>query len=353
MNTSNLSSKRHSCMVILTILSASLFFFNCSELYLSSWSCVETEGHQCKRTGDTSWLIKKPLDVLVVMDNSSKGKKLNSQITANLNQFVRCIEPVDWRLGIISGVEDEDNSSTALGHLMNIEVNGEISTEKFISVNTIGYQKILSDTVSLRSGCDYPPYCNKGSHKPLSAVKAFMEMEAVKGGANTAFLRDYAPLTIIFVSSSDEETGMFSSSGTSPEMALSSVYNHYSENKFMALTAVKPGNKDNCLTTFGDTTHNGMEHLTTAGEIYGMVTLNPVVVFGSSLLSDISESVFTDKPPEELVNFAKSSGGYAFNICKPAFGKAMAYSVLKKNEYRRSFSRKMRRVEKIGILRSC
>ena len=345
MKVDNFSNKRHSCMAMLVIASVSVFFFNCSDLYMSSSNCIGNEGRECKQQGDSSWLAKKPTDILVVIDNSPKGEELNAQVAANLSQFVQCIDPVDWRVGVISSVEKKSGSTHTLGHLINLEMNGEVSVEKFVSANTLNYQKVLSDTVSMRSGCTFPPHCNNGSHKPLSAVKAFMERETNRSTSD-AFLRSYAPLAIILVSSSDEDMGgLFSSSGTSSGMALSSVYGHYSENKFMALTVTKPADNDNCLRTFRDTASDGAGYVTKAGEVYGLVTLNPAVMFISSLLSELSESLLTNKPPEELIKFAKNSGGYAFNICKPTFGKAMAYSVLEKMNIAERFPEKCKKIK--------
>ena len=345
MKTSNFSSRKHSSMAMLVIVSVSVFFFNCSDLYLSSWNCMESEGNKCEQQGDISWLVKKPLDILMVVDNSSKGKELNPQVVSNVSQFVRCMEPVDWRAGIISGVATGDSHDT-LGHLINLEMNGEVSVEKFVSVHTLNYQKVLSDTVSMRSGCHYPPGCHKGPHRPLSAVKAFMERETNKRTPK-AFLRNYAPVAIVLISSSDESVGFFSSSSsTSAQMALSSVYKHYNEDQFMAFTVTKQANNNDCLHTFDDTVSSGTKYMTKAGEIYGLITLNPVVMFVASLLSNLSDGVLTNEPPEELVSFAKESGGYVFDICKPTFGKAMAYGVLKKMNIEQRFPEECKKIKK-------
>ncbi len=327
MKVNGFSSKKHRRVSIVVIIAISVFFFNCADLYISAWNCTEDGGYECKQYGDTSFLVEKPMDILIVLDNSSSAQELNSQIVINLNQFLKCIEPVDWRVGVVSGIENEEVEF--FGNLINLEMQGQVSTQNFVSMNTKNYKKVFSDTISLSSGCDYPPYCEEGSHKPLSAVKSFMQK---KEGGFDGFLRGYAPLAVIIVSTSDETDGLFSDMETSSKEALEVIYSEYDEKNFIGLTVTDAENKDDCITTTGEYISSGIDFLTDAGMVYGLVTFEPVTMVASQVISHFSGemSVLDDEEIPEIVKFAKIAGGSAFDICKPAFGKALAYSVLQK-----------------------
>ena len=120
----------------LAVVLACTLFFNCSEIRLyPSWNCIEEGDHKCEQYGDIKTLHKKPKDILIVMDTSEKGQELNPQIAASLKHFVTCIKPADWRVGIITGTE-EDSSSLILGTLMNIETEEAHFKQKFITRET-------------------------------------------------------------------------------------------------------------------------------------------------------------------------------------------------------------------------
>ena len=332
---------------MLAILTCSLFFFNCSGLYFSSYNCAEDDIHKCKQSGDVGWLSKKPMDVLIVLDNSSRGQELNSRITSNLNQFVRCMEAVDWRVGVISGVK-ETGSSDTLGALINMEISGQISTKQFITPHAKGYDKVFSDTISLKSGCSYPPYCRDGSVKPLSAVKSFMQKHAdTNAGTDMQepFLRKQAYFSAIVVSTSDEKSGVFSGKGTSAQDVLSSMYEHYPENKFVGMVVTGSSTRDSCIDQADSFASRSVQSVARAGSAYGFITANPLVAIASHLLYMVSsgEQSMIESAPDELMLFANRSGGYVFDICKPSFGKVLAYSLLRKVEKENYFPDECRR----------
>lgn len=314
-----------------------VFFFNCTPLYFSSSNCVEDETHKCKQYGDVGWLAKKSMDVLITLDNSSEGQDLNPQIASSLNQFLKCIEAIDYRVGVISGVADS-SSEGALGHLINTEVSGQVSTKKFVSADTEDYKKVFSDTIALKSGCSYPPYCRSGSRKPLSAVKFFMKKE---GGKNEydSFLRGYAPLAVIVITTAGEKKGMFSKDSITAQEALASIHEHYREGQFIGSVVTDYGKKDDCIDDgFGNFISKGIGSIATVGGLYSMSIVNPWGILAYSLLLDVSKSVsVSDQSMIELVKFAKNAGGYVFDICKPSFGKGLAYSLLKKLEMEKRF----------------
>ena len=330
MKLNSFCSKRHSYTAI--IIAVSILFFNCSELYISSWNCIEDGEHQCGQYGDIELLSKKSVDIVVVMDNSTKGQELNSQITSNLNRFLKCIEEVvDWQIGVVSSVEDK-NSIDNLGQLIDLELKGEISIKKIISSDIKNYEMVFSDTISMESGCSYPPYCNNGNNKPLSAVKSFIHKEVYKDQFSS-FLRNYASLAVIVISPSDEEDGMLSSSSTSAQDALASVYEHYDKDQFIGLTVTDSGTENDCIHTVRDTISKGVRTIETAATIYGLIMMNPLITILASILSGFFDyNPIEGSQPVEIVQFAKSAGGYAFDICKPSFGNSLAYSLLRKVE---------------------
>ncbi len=342
MKLSNFSSKIHSRFVIVIIIAVSIFFFNCSELYMSSWNCTEQGGRECEQYGETKLLVEKPVDVLIVLDNSSDAKELNPQITLNLSQFLKCIKPADWRVGLISGTEG--GKQNKFGELINLEIKGQVSDKKFVHPNIRGYKKAFSETISLRSGCSYPPYCGGNSLKPLSSIKAFMQK---RENSLDGFLRDYASLAVIIVSLSDEKDGWFSGQDTTSKEVLTTLYNEYEEDQLVGLTVTDAGNKKDCITTAGEVISRGVDFLSEAGTIYGLITLDPIVMLTSQFVSYFSNKQTTKDESEipEIVKFAKNTGGYAFDICKPAFGKALAYSVLQKIKMEERFPNECKQVQ--------
>ncbi|MDE0119609.1 MAG: hypothetical protein OXM55_06345 [Bdellovibrionales bacterium] len=309
-------------------------FFNCSDIYLSSWNCIEEGDHKCEQYGDIDLLNNKPSDVLIVLDNSPKGQEFNPQITSNLNQFLKCVKSADWRAGVISGV-DGDTSTNTLGELINLEINGETSVKKFITPNIKNYETIFSDTVSLKSGCSAPPYCHEGKPKPLSAIRGFMEKHSAIKSRGDSFLRGYASLAIVIISTSKDEEGTFSDSGTDAQTALASVYGKYDKDEFISLVVTDSGNKNDCITTTGDVVSRGVEGVSKVGSIYGLGGLygfwsvEPTLAIGSQLLHAFTQKRIDEaSESNELINFARHSGGYIFDICEPVFGTALAYSVL-------------------------
>ena len=325
----NFLSTKQSRLATLAIITGCIFFFNCSELYLSSYNCVENEMRNCKQNGDIGWLEKKSMDILITLDNSSDGQDLNPRVTSNLNQFLKCMEVVDWKVGIVPGVKGS-SPGNSLGVLVNTELSGQISTQKFITSDTVNYEQVFSDTVSLKSGCSYPPYCSDGSIKPLSAVKSFVHRQA---GREESFLRKGTAFAVIVISSKDESSGMFSSDITDAQGALASVYEHYAEDDFIGLVVTGSNTRGDCVDQSGSAISNSVKYIGKAGNAYGFITMNPLVMLASSLLVDFSSATsIADQSPGELINFAKGSGGYVFDICKPSFGKVLAFSLLKKLE---------------------
>ena len=316
-----------------------LVFFNCAKISVTN-QCIDDGSELCRdKQGKVQLLARKPVDILIVLDNSRKGQKLNPQITDNLNQFVQCIEPLDWRVGIIPGVKHKDH---AMGKLMVMEHSALLENKpstledkktqhlaepagplKFISPDRENYKQIFADTVSLSSGCDKPPFCYKGKRRPLSALQAFMQNTEEK----KLFLRESADLAVVVVSSSDEKRGFFSGPGVSSQEVLSSISLDYSSDKWTALSVTDAGQAGDCIKTVGDFKRTSMGFLSKAGNIVGMVTFQPLVLLGSAVLSYQADKAHQSNT-SSLFEFAKGGGGQTFDICKPFFGRAVAYSVL-------------------------
>jgi len=331
-------NKEFNPRIVVSVIAVCMFFFSCSELHLSPWNCVEDGTRQCGQYGKVEFLDRKFADVLVVLDNSPKGQELNPQITSNINQFLKCIGDVDLKLGVISSVKDSGNTGS-FGQLINMEISNEISIHTSAGHGMSDYKKIFTDTISLRTGCSYPPYCKSGSQKPLSAVKSFMEGEKNDNWKEEAFLRSHATLAIVIISPSDETSGFFSGSGATSQEALAAVYEHYDEESFIGLVVTDSGDTDNCIRTSGDLISDGVGFLTTAAKVYSIIAMDPLAMMAAHFLSGFAgnEPASMETQAPELIRFAKRTGGYAFDICKPAFGRALAYSLLKKMEIENRF----------------
>ena len=321
---------KYRCIIAILV---SLFLFNCSKLYLSAWNCTEGDGRECDQAGNVGWLTKKALDILIVMDTSPEGQELNPLITNNLGQLLACLEPaVDWRVGIISGVEDE--SFPQLGQLTSLEIEGQISTQTVVHPHMENYRQVFSDTVSLKSGCAYPPYCIDGDVKPLTAVAAFMKRYL---RPQRPFLREYASFAAIIISPSDEEKKQ-SSTSTPAQVALREVYTHYKANEFIGLAVTDSGNINDCVTSSVDYLSDGLDYIQQAGSLYaagsafGLFTpISPLALLGITLLPEFARGqLVADKKLMELMKFARDTNGHVFDICKPHYGRALAYSILQK-----------------------
>ena len=321
--------KKKKRISIIIIIGISVLFFSCTKLHLSASECQGDGGtEECESADETIKVVKKPADIVIILDSASRHMQdIYSQVSANLSQFLQCVDVIDWRIGIISSLGGSNNQHS-LGKLLNLEIDGQLSAKTFINSHVDNYKQVFSDTVSLDSGCDYPPYCKKGPNKPLSALKSFMEKEVSQNTSDT-FLRQYVPLAAVIISVSDEENGMFSGPGVSAQGALSSIYAHYSTDQFIGLTVTDSRKKDDCVAT-GNFISTGAEILSTAGQFYGAITMDPAVILGSGLLSRFSADTPEKFHSSEIVQFAKQAEGHIFDICSPLFGKALAYSILQK-----------------------
>ncbi len=311
----------------LAVVLACMLFFNCSEMRLSPWNCIEDGDYECEQYGDTQKLHKKPTDIVIVMGTSKKGRELNPKTAVSLEQFLKCIKPADWRVGIISGTE-EDSSSQNPGSLMSLEIAGEQSKQKFITRRTKNYEKVFFNTVSLKSGCSKAPYCGQGANTPLNSIKTFMQKEGAKRNKQNGFLRSYAPLSVILISSTDEEKGV-SNSKTTARLALSAVGKYYKDD-FTGLVVTDMGKTNDCIQTTREVLSTGMKWAGKIGVLAGLVTLNPWISFGSHIFTNTAGKFIEEKDTPELIKFAQNTAGAVFDICKNSFGAPLAYNVLKK-----------------------
>ncbi len=322
----NVSCAKQRCIFIIVIITISVLFTNCSEMYISSWDCTEDEEHECAHNQYSNTKKRSLMDILIVIDTSDTGQELNDQITSNLSQFLKCVKPTDWRVGVISSME-KDNSQNGLGDLMHLEIDGETSSRTFITAKMENHQKTFSDTISLQSGCSYPPYCGRGAHIPLSAVKSFMQKERMTTEKQDSFLREHAPLTIVIVSSSDEKTD--SESNTNSQSTLTAIEEYYSADQFIGLVVTDSGEPNNCIKTTKDHLSNGLDFIGKTAAVVGMFT-NPLISIGGFLITNLLSETIEDTDTLELVKFAKQTGGHTFDICKGDFGHTLAYSALQK-----------------------
>ena len=110
---------------------------------------------------------KTSLDVLIILENSKSMEKFSHIVAPQLTQFVKCVEPLNWKVGILSsmwkkkGERNNNGGGAYSSFLMPMEKQGQISNKVWINSGTYDYQKIFFDTVSLNSGCSLPPYCIK------------------------------------------------------------------------------------------------------------------------------------------------------------------------------------------------
>ncbi len=317
------------------------FLFNCAELHFSSWhDCSDKEykdSEYCEHKGDTDLLIKKPVDVLFVLGNSEKLRKKNILITSNLKKFLKCLEPSDWQVGFIAS---SDNELSEKGELMPLEFQGQLSNHRFLNADTEDYSILFSHSVSTSSGCNLPPYCAEDPPKPLDVIRAFMSHHHSE--AHKAFLRKKASLAIISVSLAAEEDEVDEKDKnkedgiTTAEETLSSVQTGYSGDmdQFIYFTVTAPGTSDDCIETVGDRVSKGIQATANLGTELGLMMSNPLVLIGSTIFGAVTAGFNND---EDEIKKTKSlqmsrlttmTGGRVLNLCHPAFGQALAYSVL-------------------------
>ena len=294
-------------------------FFNCSELHISSWNCIETEDQNCLYSGDVGLLDRKFIDMLVVLDNSDKAKKIQPVIKTGLSNLIDCMEPVDLRVGVMTSSE-----SAMMGDLLSLEMEGQVSHNKILKSSTPKYAKFFKDTISLDTGCEYPPYCSSGKKiKPLTAMQSFMQKENQK----QSFLRDYSSLfVVVMVTSSDEK-------GANAELVLENVYGDYTADRFMAVTVTDLGQKKNCLYSSQDRATDNLNFIGKVSSTYGILAAIPEVAIAGSLLNLVTSSSQKEKvtpQTNQVIQFAIQSGGKFFDICKASFGREIAQDIFQK-----------------------
>ena len=132
--------------------------------------------------------------------------------------------------------------------------------------------------------------------------------------------------------------------GSTPaQVALNEIYEHYEEDEFIGLAVTDSGKTGDCIHTFEDTISGGLQFVSKVGQLYSMAVADPFTWIGSSLLSEFAEGgIGTRKSSVELIKFAKNTDGYVFDICKPHYGKALAYSILQKMNIEERFPEECR-----------
>ena len=133
---------------------------SCSDLHFNESNCVRNSEGQCRDPDDIAFLHKEPMDLLIVLDNSYKAQELNPHITTNLNQFLQCIKPIDWKVGLISGVYN-GSKKESFGQLMRLKVNGSLSLQNSLDQHRDHYSSIFNDTISLKSDCSTSSFCQR------------------------------------------------------------------------------------------------------------------------------------------------------------------------------------------------
>ena len=322
----------------LLVIGALFLFFSCAELHFSALTCLDDEegDNPACHNGDTDLLVKKPVDVLFVMNNSEKMQKLNVPVTANLNRFLDCIKPADWQVGFISPVHKE---TARMGALMPLEDGGQLSSQKTIQADTADYKTLFNHSVSLSSGCDLPPYCEEEHTPPLTVLKTFMD------SPEQNFMREDTPLAVVFISLAEDEQDAEDEEDqenkATAEDTLSSIQTGYSGpiEKFVHFTITDPGTYEDCVNMTGDALAGGVSKgankLAGLGTAFGLMTANPLVLIGASLFGavvnaglDTEETALANTKNLEISRLASLTGGRVLNLCHPAFGQALAYSVL-------------------------
>lgn len=311
------------------MLLCTLFLFNCSELYFSSLYCSNEDEVNgiCERHGNAELLMDQLVDVLFVMSQSEEMQDLNPQISNSLRRFLKCMYPSKWQVGFIATVNSD---SVLAGELMPLEHNGQLSTKHFIHSDMKDYEDLFNQSVSLNSGCELPPFCNKeGSATTLHSIKTFME----NSNNRDIFFRKDTPLNMVVISPSVEKANQVPA-----ESALSAVQAVYPDfaDRFNSLTITAPGTKDDCIKTIKDSLSGGAKTISGVATAVGFASANPLVILGASLFNVITSMHFVDSEDatkqniqnREAVRFSTLTGGRVLNICHPRLGEAIAFSIL-------------------------
>lgn len=338
-----ISCKTYVFSVFFLLLSMSLVS-SCSDLHFTvGYSDCISGDRDCTYKGDTTLLYKEPMDVLIVLDNSKKAKDINPHILANLNQFLQCMKPIGWKVGVVSGVYDRSESET-FGQLMRMEVNGLLSSKNSLNQHDDNYSQIFHNTISLESGCASPPFCSDGKLQPLNAIKSFMDNQQ----ESRQFLREQTPLSTIVISSSEKQRKpLFSSAPASSQELLSFLQRGYygQPEHFISLAALPPGTAGDCVITKGDVLFAGAQELNKMGQVYAFSAADPMAFLASTIIGDIIISQFhKDEKIYDIARFAHDTGGKVVDLCSPHFGKALAYLIFQKLGVQNKFPNECRSI---------
>ena len=339
------------------IIGVIFLMLNCSRIHYSENGDCDFEDEDCLY-GNTDLFYKPPMDILFVFDNTKDIKTLNPSINSNLNSFLECIEPMDWRVGIIVSGKTKGGGGeigNIEGRLIHFELAGELLPIRHLTAEEEYFSQIFSDSISLGSRCDLPPYCGSGLPRSLTVLNTFM------GNPQTgsySFLREETPLTTVIISSTDKND-----KAVSAHQVLSSVHyrnGYYNNgNHFMNVTITPDGTEYDCITTTRDIVSKGIDIVSTGASLWSVFQFDPIILGGSILLR-IIKALFAKKPVEErqaekmpqnrvaIVDFAYQSGGYYMDLCKPDYGRYLALVMLERLNRQDELPEKCRTVRMSG-----
>lgn len=265
---------------VLTALFASSLMLGCDTANEFASSVEQYSAHI---TAFEQTTVRKRVDILFVVDNSTSMARDQANISVQFQNFISSIAQADYRIGFINtdasapGYEDREGFH---GNLKAVGPNGEKYLDSSMNnLSTLFRQAILnqenSPCTALGAECDEEP------------MRAAMKAIEKRNTANAGFFRSGASFVPIILTDEDE-LSIGGARATQPEDFLDYVkktLNLHAEDVTGFVIAIPP-NDQNCLTA------QRRESLSGLGANYGTL----------------------------VWSLASLSGGFGVSICHPNFG---------------------------------
>ncbi len=179
-------------------------------------------------------------DILFVVDNSGSMKEEQSNMSARFPSFIKNLEQINWRAGIITTDVSDPALPFSDGQLTVFE-NGQ---------NLLDSQLLATDAENLFSKGIQRTERGSSDEQGIFATYRFLERESVK---NAPFLRADASLNVVIVSDADEtppkdaKGNVVIDHRNNPEKLLAYLIDKYPLKKFQFHSIVVKENDKACL----------------------------------------------------------------------------------------------------------
>lgn len=144
--------------------------------------------------------IKKKVDILFVVDNSTSMVRDQQVIGAQFRNFISNISEADFRIGFINtdvSTPGYENVQGFFGNLRRVGSSGRV----YIDSNSPNPSQLFNDAITLQAKAPCPGFTGECHEEPMRAVTMALQKRYT---ANAGFFRDDATFVSIIITDEDE-----------------------------------------------------------------------------------------------------------------------------------------------------